>query len=61
MSKAMQIKSRSYYDWNQQFLNSNSQEIIQGFNVYEENKMNSLGISKDHFKDFLKEWKEKNL
>lgn len=60
MSKAMQVKSKSYYDWNQQFISSSHQEVIQEIDTYKPKKVNSLGISEENFTDFLKEWKKKN-
>lgn len=60
MSKAFELKPKSYYDWNQQFIHSYPEEIVQENKKYEAKKVNSLGISEDNFADFLKEWKKKN-
>ena len=51
MSKAI-----SYYDWQQSFRdNTKSDKILNQDNT------NSLGISENNFKDFIKKWREKNL
>ena len=51
MSKAV-----SYYDWELSFKDkSDSNKDIKKDNF------NSLGMSDNNFKDFIKEWKEKNL
>ena len=51
MSKAV-----SYYDWQQSFRDKfNSDKILNQDNT------NSLGISENNFKDFIKKWREKNL
>jgi len=60
MSKAMHVKSKSYFDWNQQFINAHSPEVKEDVAVYKPKKVNSLGIYEENFTDFLKEWKNKN-
>lgn len=52
MSKAV-----SYYDWEQSFKNNSELEI----ESYKKEKTNSLGISEEFFKDFMKKWKNKNF
>ena len=51
MSKAV-----SYYDWEQSFKNN-----IELEKQPDKEKVNSLGVSDNYFKDFLKKWKVKNL
>ncbi|MFW9973253.1 MAG: hypothetical protein ACFFDF_23920 [Candidatus Odinarchaeota archaeon] len=51
MSKAV-----SYYDWELSF--KNKSEKVQ---IIQKDEINSLGISDNNFKDFIKKWKEKNL
>ncbi len=58
MSKAI-----SYYDWELNFrkkavLTHNSRNKTEKKSSQE--KINSLGLSDNAFKDFMKEWKEKN-
>ena len=58
MSKAI-----SYYDWELNFrkkavLTPNSRNKTEKKSSQE--KINSLGLSDNAFKDFMKEWKEKN-
>jgi len=60
MSKAMHVESKSYYDWNQQFLNLQSPKVNEEESNYKPKKVNSLGISEDNFSEFLNEWKKKN-
>ena len=53
MSKAV-----SYYDWKlsfQRYIDTQEDEL----NVIK--PVNTLGISENNFKDFIKNWKEKNL
>ncbi|MFX1325939.1 MAG: hypothetical protein ACFE8N_13380 [Promethearchaeota archaeon] len=50
MSKAV-----SYYDWNLAFKQKPTPTSDDKFSV------NSLGISDNNFKEFIKKWKEKNL
>ena len=61
MSKAMHVESKSYYDWNQQFISSSPQKVSEEAIKYEPKKLNTLGISDENFTDFLKEWRKKNL
>jgi hypothetical protein len=51
MSKAV-----SYYDWELSFKNKPEKD-----QVVQREDFNSLGISDNNFKDFIKKWKEKNL
>ncbi|MFX0008038.1 MAG: hypothetical protein ACFFA7_04475 [Promethearchaeota archaeon] len=51
MSKAV-----SYYDWELSFKTKSNKDQTE----HKEN-FNSLGISDNNFKDFIKTWKEKNL
>ena len=59
MSKAI-----SYYDWE---LNFRKKAVVKPssyrkteYKISQEN-VNSIGISENTFKDFMKKWKEKNL
>ena len=51
MSKAV-----SYYDWQQSF-----RDKIKSDKIPNQDNTNSLGISENNFKDFIKKWREKNL
>ncbi|MFX1380605.1 MAG: hypothetical protein ACFFA4_16100 [Promethearchaeota archaeon] len=51
MSKAV-----SYYDWELSFKNKTEKD----YDIKKED-LNSLGMTENNFKDFLKKWKEKNL
>jgi len=51
MSKAV-----SYYDWQQSF-----RAKIKSDKITNQDNTNSLGISENNFKDFIKKWREKNL
>jgi hypothetical protein len=53
MSKAI-----SYYDWSLGFKKNLSET---GKEEFISNHLNSIGLSKDDFKTFLENWKEKNL
>ena len=55
MSKAATPYSLSYYDWELTFKRKDKNQLPN------EEKVNTLGISNDKFKDFIKVWKEKNL
>jgi hypothetical protein len=50
MSKAV-----SYYDWNLSF-----KQTIQS-KPNDKDSINSLGMTDNNFKNFMKEWKEKNF
>ena len=51
MSKAV-----SYYDWQQSF-----RDKFKSDKILNQDNTNSLGISENNFKDFIKKWREKNL
>ncbi len=51
MSKAV-----SYYDWELSFKSKSEKEQI-----IQKDDINTLGISDNRFKDFMKKWKERNL
>ena len=59
MSKAI-----SYYDWE---LNFRKKAVVKPYSRNKNKKensqeyVNSLGLSDNTFKDFMKKWKEKNL
>ena len=53
MSKAV-----SYYDWKLSF---NKKSEINEVDLNDNEPVNTLGISDNSFKDFMKKWKEKNL
>jgi hypothetical protein len=55
MSKAASSHSLSYYDWELTFKRKSKAQSTK------DEKVNTLGISNDKFKDFIKIWKEKNL
>ena len=59
-SKPMQVKSSSYLDWELSFRGLKPQVINEKYS-YKQESVNSLGITDSKFKDFMKEWKEKNL
>ena len=58
-------KAASYFDWEIDFRNKNSKEekTRKSEERSSENygKLNSVGISESEFKEFMKEWKKKNL
>jgi len=56
MSKAV-----SYYDWELQFRRKTRSSVTETKRITKENIVNSLGISDNNYKDFMKKWKEKNL
>ena len=60
MSRAMHVESKSYFDWNQQFLKLHPQEVSEEATQYKPKKVNSLGISEKEFTNLVKKWKEKN-
>jgi len=51
MSKAV-----SYYDWQQSFRDKNKSDKI-----LNQDNINSLGISENNFKNFVKKWKKENF
>ena len=51
-------KSKSYYDWELQFRNHPKKGTQPNQN---KKKLNSLGLTTEEFKSFLKKWKVKNL
>jgi len=51
MSKAI-----SYYDWQQSF-----RDKPKSYKELNKDNTNSLGISENNFKEFIKKWKEHNL
>jgi hypothetical protein len=53
MSKAV-----SYYDWKLSFQKKIDTKIEE---VNDNEPVNTLGISKSNFKNFVKNWKKKNL
>lgn len=55
-------KAISYFDWELQFKKRKVEKIekIESENSIK-NLLNSLGIEKEKFKDFLKNWKSQNL
>ena len=46
----------SFYDWEEKF--KRRKELT---HHVKDDEINSLGIEKSKFRDFLKDWKEKNL
>ncbi|MFX0042264.1 MAG: hypothetical protein ACFE8L_05075 [Candidatus Hodarchaeota archaeon] len=56
MSKAVSSKSISFYDWELTFKKRTKNNL----NI-ENKEINSLGLSDESFKDFMTEWKKKNL
>lgn len=59
-SKTMQVKTSSFLDWELSFRGLKPKVINEKY-IYKKEKVNSLGISDNKFKDFMKKWKEKNL
>jgi hypothetical protein len=51
MSKAV-----SFYDWSLSLKHKSDNE-----QEFQKENVNSLGLTEDNFKDFMKKWKEKNL
>ena len=59
MSKAV-----SYFDWELNFRKKSQSSQISEFEtkrVIDKEKVNSLGIPDNNYKDFMKKWKEKNF
>ena len=54
----MSSKVASYYDWSLGFKRSTNNEISKASPL---KSVNSLGMSDDDFKGYLKQWKSKNL
>lgn len=54
----MSSKVASYYDWSLGFKRSTNNEISK---VSTLKSVNTLGLSDDDFKGFLKQWKSQNL
>ncbi|MFX0000194.1 MAG: hypothetical protein ACFE9Q_01955 [Candidatus Hodarchaeota archaeon] len=51
MSKAV-----SYYDWEKSFRDKPKSDL-----KLKQDDINSLGISENNFKDFIKKWRKENL
>ncbi len=56
MSKAASSNSLSYYDWELTFKKKSKNSLDN-----EDKTVNSLGISDESFKDYLANWKKRNL
>lgn len=54
----MSSKVASYYDWSLGFKRSSENEISKTSPL---KSVNALGLSDDDFKNYLKQWKSKNL
>jgi len=54
----MSSKVASYYDWSLGFKSSTDNEILKTPTL---RSINSLGLSDDDFKNYIKQWKSKNL
>ncbi len=59
-SKTMQVKTSSYLDWELSFRGIKPNLIDEKYS-YPKERVNSLGVSDNKFKDFMKDWKQKNL
>jgi len=55
----MSSKVVSYYDWSLGFKKNLSEKKDENRSIF--NHVNSIGLSEDNFKEFLKDWKENNL
>ena len=55
----MSSKVVSYYDWSLGFKKNLSEKKDGNRSI--SNHVNSIGLSEDNFKEFLKNWKENNL
>jgi hypothetical protein len=59
MSKAI-----SYYDWELNFKkreNHSKSNLVNYASLSKKDRVNSLGMTNESYKDFMKKWKEKNL
>ncbi len=53
----MSSKVISYYDWSLGFKGNNTDRIT----LTKKNRLNSIGIANDDFKNYLRKWKNRNL
>jgi hypothetical protein len=56
MSKAASSNSLSYYDWELTFKRKSKSNLNN-----QTKEVNSLGLSDENFKDFMTNWKKRNL
>ena len=56
----MSSKVVSYYDWSLGF-KGNTTDNNSNIKLIKKNKLNSIGIANDDFKNYLRKWKNRNL
>ncbi len=56
----MSSKVVSYYDWSLGFKGSNTDSTSK-ITLTKKNRLNSIGIANDDFKNYLRKWKNRNL
>ena len=56
----MSSKVVSYFDWSIQFKKKNTDNTLK-FKSTKKTNLNSIGMSNDDFKQYLKKWKNRNL
>ncbi len=57
----MSSKVISYYDWSLGFKGSNTDRTSKITLITKKNRLNSIGIADDDFKNYLRKWKNRNL
>lgn len=56
----MSSKVVSYYDWSLGFKGNNTNRTSK-ITLVKKNRLNSIGIANDDFKNYLRKWKNRNL
>jgi hypothetical protein len=56
----MSSKVVSYYDWSLGFKGNNTDNTSK-ITLTKKNRLNSIGIANDDFKNYLRKWKNRNL
>ena len=56
----MSSKVVSYYDWSLGF-KGNTTDNNSNIKLIKKNRLNSIGIANDDFKNYLRKWKNRNL
>ena len=56
----MSSKVISYYDWSLGFKGNNTDRTSK-ITLTKKNRLNSIGIADDDFKNYLRKWKNRNL
>ena len=56
----MSSKAVSYFDWSLGFKSNNTENTLK-FKGTKKSNLNSIGMSDDDFKRYIKKWKNSNL